>query len=94
MLWQEPWAWLAAGLLLAILEIVVPGYIFLGFGLGAALVAGGLMVSGPEAGFAQSLPLLFLTFAIASLVAWLGLRRVLGIRRGQVKVFDRDINED
>lgn len=94
MLWQEPWVWLAAGLVLAILEVVIPGYIFLGFGIGAALTGVALLFAGPEAGFAQSLPLLILSFAILSLLAWLGLRRALGIRQGQVKTFDRDINED
>ncbi|MDJ0857834.1 MAG: hypothetical protein QNJ03_02060 [Dinoroseobacter sp.] len=94
MLWQEPWVWLAGGLALAILEVVIPGYIFLGFGIGAALTGVALIFAGPEASFAQSLPLLILCFAILSLVSWLGLRRVLGIRAGQVKTFDRDINED
>lgn len=94
MLWQEAWVWLAAGLVLAIVEVVVPGYIFLGFGIGAAMTGLAILVAGPEAGFAQSLPLLILTFAVLSLIAWLGLRRVLGIRAGQVKTFDRDINED
>ena len=43
---------------------------------------------------AGSLPLMLLIFALASLAAWLLLRRVFGIRAGQVKVWDRDINED
>ena len=94
MLWQEPWVWLAGGLVLAILEVVIPGYIFLGFGIGAGLVGAALFFAGPEAGFAQSLPMVILSFAILSLVAWLGLRQVLGIRKGQLKTFDRDINED
>lgn len=94
MLWQEPWVWLAGGLVLAILETVIPGYIFLGFGIGAALTGVALIFAGLETGFAQSLPLLILAFAVLSLFAWLGLRRALGVRAGQVKTFDRDINED
>jgi hypothetical protein len=39
-------------------------------------------------------PALALFFAVVSLLAWLGLRRVLGIRKGQIKIIDRDINED
>ncbi|MEM9395695.1 MAG: hypothetical protein AAGA38_17700 [Pseudomonadota bacterium] len=94
MLWQQPWVWVAAGIVLAILEIVVPAYIFLGFGIGAVLTGVALIIAGPEAGFTQSLPMLTLCFAILSLFSWLALRQVLGIRKGQVKTFDRDINED
>ncbi|MEO1046683.1 MAG: hypothetical protein AAFX04_14705, partial [Pseudomonadota bacterium] len=43
---------------------------------------------------AGSLPFALLFFAICSLVAWLVLRKVLGVRQGQVKIWDRDINED
>jgi hypothetical protein len=35
-LWHLWWVWLAAALGLAILEILVPGFIFLGFAVGAA----------------------------------------------------------
>ena len=35
-----------------------------------------------------------LFFAVVSLISWLGLRRWLGVREGQVKEFDHDINED
>jgi hypothetical protein len=30
---------------------------------------------------------------VVSLIAWLGLRRWLGVYQGQVKTFDHDINE-
>jgi hypothetical protein len=32
-------------------------------------------------------------FAVASVLAWLALRRVMGVRQNQVKVWDRDIND-
>ena len=32
--------------------------------------------------------------AVLSLVAWWLLRRFVGVRRGQITYFDRDINED
>ncbi|OYW52268.1 MAG: hypothetical protein B7Z31_12860, partial [Rhodobacterales bacterium 12-65-15] len=41
----------------------------------------------------SGVPMLFLVFALSSLVAWLVLRRVVGVRKGQVKVWDRDIND-
>ncbi|MGC9419990.1 MAG: NfeD family protein [Rhodovulum sp.] len=83
------WVWLAAAAGLAILEMLAPAYVFLGFAIGAAVVGTALAL-----GLALAWPWLILVFALVSLVTWLGLRAVLGVRRGQVKVWDRDINED
>jgi membrane protein implicated in regulation of membrane protease activity len=91
MLWQVWWVWIVAGFALGIVEVIVPGFIFLGFALGAALT-GVLIGVGLLAG--ASLPLLLFIFAMASLAAWLGLRAVVGKRPGQVKVWDRDINDN
>lgn len=88
-LWQEWWVWMVAGAVLAILEVAIPGFILLGFAIGAALT-GLLLWLGVLGG---SFATLILVFSIGSLVAWLGLRRAVGVRRGQVKVWDRDINE-
>jgi inner membrane protein len=82
------WAWIVLGFALGVLEILAPGYIFLGFAIGA-IVTGALVGFGLPAG----LPALILIFAIASVVAWLVLRRTMGVREGQVKVWDRDIND-
>jgi hypothetical protein len=41
-----------------------------------------------------NVPLLVLVFAMLSLVAWLGLRRVMGVQSGQVKVWHKDINDN
>ncbi len=84
------WAWLAAALGLAILEMLVPGFIFLGFAIGAALV--GLMLLGPMA--LLSAPLILLIFAALSLATWLLLRRIFALPHGQVKTFDHDINDN
>lgn len=87
--WTLWWVWLAAALVLGILEIVVPAYIFLGFAIGAALLgilqAVGIIASG--------LPLTLVIFAGLSLGAYLVLRKVFGLRPGQVKIWDRDIND-
>ncbi|WP_347311523.1 NfeD family protein [Defluviimonas sp. SAOS-178_SWC] len=88
--WQEWWVWMIAGAVLAILEIMIPGFILLGFAVGAALT-GLLLWLGVLGG---SLAALVLVFAVASLVAWLVLRRVVGVRHGQVKVWNRDINDN
>jgi inner membrane protein len=83
------WAWVILGFALGVLEIIVPGFIFLGFAIGA-VVTGALVGFGVSAG----LPALILIFAVVSVVAWLVLRRVVGVRDGQVKVWDRDINDN
>jgi len=83
------WVWIVAGIALAILEIFVPGFVFLGFAVGAVVTGITLWLT---TGLAPATILLI--FAVASLVAWLVMRQVAGVRRGQVKVWDRDINED
>lgn len=90
MLWAEWWLWMIAGAVLAALEVVIPGFILLGFAIGAA-VTGALLWLGILGG---SLAVLILVFALAALAGWAGLRRWLGVRRGQVKLWDRDINEN
>ena len=83
------WAWVVLGLALGVLEILAPGYIFLGFAIGAVLT--GIIVA---LGIPAGVPALILVFAIASLIAWLILRRTMGVRQGQVKSWDRDINDN
>ena len=92
MIWSIWWVWIIAALLLATLEVVAPSQIFLGFAIGALGV--GLALWGGVLGLAKSLPLTALVFAILSLVAWIAVRRLVGVRKGQVKVWERDINED
>lgn len=86
-IWTVWWAWVALGFLLGILEVLAPGYIFLGFAIGAVLTGAVVAVG------ITSLPMLLLIFAIASLISWLVLRRVMGVRDNQVKVWDHDIND-
>ncbi|MBO9413239.1 MULTISPECIES: hypothetical protein [unclassified Ruegeria] len=87
--WLTWWIWLAGALALGILEIVLPGFIFLGFAIGAAITGVLLIIPG----VAPSLPVLLLIFAALSLVAWLVLRRMFALPHGQVKTFRHDINE-
>jgi membrane protein implicated in regulation of membrane protease activity len=89
------WLWIAAGLVLAIVELLVPGYIFVGFAIGAVATGAILGLGLPgSAWMAADLTNALLVFGILSLVAWLSLRRLLGLRHGQVKRINRDINED
>ncbi|MBO9452804.1 hypothetical protein J7426_21230 [Tropicibacter sp. R16_0] len=87
-LWSVWWVWMAAALLLAIIEVLAPGFIFLGFAIGAA-VTGLLLLILP---ITWTLPVLALIFAALSLAAWLILRRSFALRTGQVKHFEDDIN--
>jgi inner membrane protein len=84
------WVWIVAGFALGVLEVIVPGFIFLGFAIGAVIV--GILVGLGVLGGA--VPVSFAVFALASLLAWLGLRKSMGVRAGQVKIWHKDINDN
>ena len=88
-MWSLWWVWMAAAIVMGILEIFLPGYIFLCFAIGAAFVGGLLLFVSP------GLSVLLLIFAVTSLIAWFALRRFFALTGGgQVKTFEHDINED
>jgi membrane protein implicated in regulation of membrane protease activity len=86
---MEWWVWMSGALILATLEVLIPGYIFLGFALGAA-VMGLLILIGVSA---TGLALTLVIFAVLSLISYLVMRKVFGLRTGQVKIWDTDVNE-
>jgi len=88
-LWAEWWVWMSAALILATLEVLIPGYIFLGFAIGAALM-GLLILLGVSA---TGLALTLVIFAVLSLLSYLAMRRYFALRKGQVKVWETDIND-
>lgn len=89
------WVWIAAGLVLAILEVLVPGYLFAGFAVGAVAVGGWMGFGLPgSAWMGAGLVNALVVMAAVSVLAWLGLRQVLGVRKGQMKRIDHDINEN
>lgn len=90
MIWQQAWVWVAAGVILAALEMVLPGFYLLGLAFGAILV-GGLIWLGV---LGASLPGMVLVAALGALAAWFLLRQLVGVRPGQVKFWDRDINDN
>lgn len=87
-IWGLWWVWLAAALCLAILEVLVPGYIFLGFAIGAAVTA--LLVLLP---LQVGLTALLAVFAGLSLVAWVILRKLFKPTDDQTRVIHDDINK-
>lgn len=88
-MWHQWWAWVVAGFAIGVLEVLMPGYIFLGFAIGAAsvgvLLGLGLVTGGPY--------FLLFIFAVISVAAWAILRRTMGVREGQVKLWHKDIND-
>jgi inner membrane protein len=89
MFWQEWWVWVVVGIVLGVLELLAPAFVLLGFAIGT-VITGGLLAFGV---LGSSLPVLLLVAAVISLLAWLGLRKIFGLRRGQVKVYHHDIND-
>ncbi|MGX0976378.1 membrane protein implicated in regulation of membrane protease activity [Roseovarius sp. MBR-51] len=87
-IWGLWWVWLAAALCLAILEVLVPGFIFLGFAIGAAVTA--LLVLLP---LQVGLTALLAVFAGLSLVAWVILRKLFKPTDDQTRVIHDDINK-
>ncbi len=83
------WVWVAGGLVLAVAEVLVPGFIFLGFAIGAVVT--GLLLA---VGVSLTAPWLAVVFAVMSFVGFLVLRRAFPGQSGHVKVWDRDINDN
>lgn len=88
-LWTEWWVWMSGALVLATLEVLIPGYIFLGFAIGAA-VMGVLILMGISA---TGLAVTLVIFAALSLVSYIAMRKIFGLQTGQVKIWDTDIND-
>ena len=87
-MYETWWFWVAFGLVLVILETVLPGFVLLGFGIGAVVV--GLLIS---LGLSMMLPKLVLLFATVSLITWAGLRALFRPKKANVKTFENDIND-
>ena len=88
-MWAVWWVWVVAGFALGVVEVLVPGFIFLGFAIGAVIT--GILVGIGLLG--ANVAVLVLVFALASLGAWFVLRRMFGAQGGDVKLWDKDINE-
>tara|TARA_R110002049_G_scaffold10127_1_gene50184 strand:+ start:148568 stop:148843 length:276 start_codon:yes stop_codon:yes gene_type:complete len=83
------WVWLCAALALALVELLLPGSIFLGFALGAlamALVVGVFSIT--------NVPALLALFAVLSLVAWIVLRLAFKRQSSGMRIVTRDINDN
>ncbi|RDW14637.1 hypothetical protein [Paracoccus thiocyanatus] len=90
MSWANGWIWIIAALVLAALELVLPGWFFLGLA-GAVLLMGLALVLGLWPG---GLPMALVVTAVLTGVIWLALRRIFGRNRGEVRRWTRDINDN
>jgi len=88
-MWSVWWVWMVAGFSLGVLEVLAPGFVFLGFAIGALLT--GLLVL---IGVTANLPFLLTIFALLSLAAWYFLREKFGKVDGQVKIWHKDVNDN
>lgn len=87
-LWALWWVWACAALALGILELLVPGFIFLGIAIGAAIVAALVGLVG-DLGLTPTLAV----FAAASLISWVALKRMFKPADDQTRVIHDDINK-
>lgn len=83
------WVWICAGLVFGVIELLAPGFIFLGFAIGALAMAVFVFVLP-----ATNVPALLAMFAILSLIAWIGLRLIFRRQSSGTRIVKRDINEN
>ncbi|MGB7241631.1 MAG: hypothetical protein WBC93_06060 [Sulfitobacter sp.] len=83
------WAWLALALVLALVEVMAPGFIFLGFAMGAVIMAGVVaLFSGLSAAA------LLAIFGGLSLISWVVLRVAFKRQSSGARIVKRDINDN
>ena len=82
------WVWIAIGLILGLIELFAPSFIFLGFALGAFVTAGFVGLSS-----APSVPIMVAVFSVVSLLAWVGLRMAFRRQSSDAKIFTKDVND-
>lgn len=83
------WLWLIAAFLLAAVELLVPGWAFMGLAAAVGLMAVLMLAGLWSAGLAVTL----LVTALLSGVVWLAFRRIWPRSRGERRLWDRDIND-
>lgn len=83
------WVWLAAGLVMGLAEVLLPGFIFLGFAIAAVLMAGVVAIA-PGLGA----PALLALFACGALVCWVGLRVMFKKQSSGARIVTKDVNDN
>lgn len=88
--WTNGWLWLSAALVIGVIEVLAPGWIFLGIAIAVGVMGLVILAGAWPWGFAGAL----VATGLLSLVAWLALRRAVGVQHGQIRIWDRDINDN
>lgn len=83
------WVWLAVAIALGVVEVLLPGFIFLGFALGALVMAAIVGLVTPAIGVAPAMAL----FAGLSLLAWIALRLAFRRQSSGARRVMHDIND-
>ena len=83
------WVWLCAALTLALIELMVPASVFLGFALGALAMAAVVAF-----GIITNTSALLAVFAGLSLIAWIALKLLFKSQSSGARIVTRDINEN
>ena len=88
--WTNGWLWVIAALLLALIELMLPGYVFMGVAIATALM-GVALLAGLWTG---GLPMALVVTAVLSGLIWLVLSRMRGVDRSETRIWHRDINDN
>lgn len=83
------WIWVCAALALAVIEVLLPGFMFLGFSLGAVVTAVVVAIAPGLTG-----AVILAIFGGLSLVAWVVLRMVFKNQSSPTRIVTRDINDN
>ena len=83
------WVWLSAAIALAVLEVLAPGFIVIGFAIGA-LIMTAVVALFPTA---MMPPAALALFTGLSLVAWIVLKRVFKSQSTGARRVTQDIND-
>ena len=83
------WVWLSAAIALAVLEVLAPSFIFIGFAIGA-LIMTAVVALFPAAMMA---PAALALFTGLSLVAWIVLKQVFKSQSSGARRVTHDIND-
>ena len=87
------WVWIAFALALGLVEVLAPGFIFLGFALGALATGAIVGLVMPALASPLGLPALLAIFAALSLLAWILLRVVFRKQSSGARRVLHDIND-
>ncbi len=83
------WVWICIALALGVIEVLAPGFIFLGFAIGAFIMAGVVTLIS-----ITNVNALLAVFAILSLIAWIALKAAFRKQSSGARIVTRDINEN